>query len=133
MITQEQNERLTQTGPDTPAGKMLRMYWHAIGTLEDLVEEVIGEIYDETDRDLQAVRREDDGSLLLPGTFPVHDLPDLDVYLDHPPAGDYTTIAGLVICALGHLPTRTGETVTVDGWTAQVIAIERHAITSVRL
>ena len=36
MITKEQNERLTQTGPDTPGGKMLRMYWHAIGTLQDL-------------------------------------------------------------------------------------------------
>src|SRR5690606_4053354 len=43
-----------------------------IVTLEDLVEEVIGEIYDETDRDVLGVQREEDGSLLLPGTFPVH-------------------------------------------------------------
>ena len=104
-----------------------------IVTLEDLVEEVVGEIYDETDRDVQAVRREDDGSLLLPGTFPVHDLPDLGVYLERRPHGDYTTIAGLVITVLGHLPTQAGESVTVDGWTAQVTGVDRHAITSVRL
>lgn len=102
-------------------------------TLEDLVEEVIGEIYDETDRDLQAVEREEDGSLLLPGTFPVHDLPDLGVVLEHPPAGDYATIAGLVITVLGHLPSAVGESVTLEGWTAQVTAIERHAVTGVRL
>ena len=41
MITKEQNERLTQTGPDTPGGKMLRMYWHAIGTLEDLEKDPV--------------------------------------------------------------------------------------------
>lgn len=104
-----------------------------IVTLEDLVEEVVGEIYDETDRDVQAVHREADGSLLLPGTFPVHDLPDLGVYLERRPHGDYTTIAGLVITVLGHLPTQVGESVTVDGWTAQVTGVDRHAITGVRL
>jgi putative hemolysin len=104
-----------------------------IVTLEDLVEEVIGEIYDETDQEVPVARRVEDGSLLLPGIFPVHDLPDLGVHLDNPPAGDYTTIAGLVIAALGHLPTRAGETVPVDGWSAQVTAVERHAVTGVRL
>jgi len=41
VITQELNERLTQTGPDTPGGRMLRMYWHAIGTLDDLLKEPV--------------------------------------------------------------------------------------------
>jgi putative hemolysin len=104
-----------------------------IVTLEDLVEEVVGEIYDETDPDVQAVLREEDGSLLLPGTFPVHDLPDLGIYLERRPPGDYTTIAGLVIALLGHLPTQPGESVLVDGWTAVVTGVDRHAITSVRL
>src|SRR5690606_17151754 len=104
-----------------------------IVTLEDLVEEVVGEIYDETDRDVQAVRREEDGSLLVPGVFPVHDLPDLGVYLDRLPEGGYTTVAGLVLALLGHLPTQPGETVTVDGWSAEVVSVDHHAITSVRL
>jgi putative hemolysin len=55
------------------------------------------------------------------------------VVLERRPAGDYTTIAGLVIAVLGHLPTQPGETVALEGWTAQVTGVERHAITSVRL
>jgi putative hemolysin len=104
-----------------------------IVTLEDLVEEVVGEIYDETDRDVQAVRREEDGSLLLPGTFPVHDLPDVGVHLETRPDGDYTTVAGMVIALLKRLPTAPGDTVAVGDWAAQVTGIDRHAITSIRL
>lgn len=103
-----------------------------IVTLEDLLEEVVGEIYDEHDPDVQAVQHDRDGSLLLPGTFPVHDLPDLGVYVATRP-GDYTTVAGLVISLLGHLPTGTGETVAIDGWTIEVTAVDRHAVTAVRL
>jgi putative hemolysin len=94
---------------------------------------VIGEIYDETDREIAGVQREGDGSILLPGTYPVHDLPDLGVHLGHQPRGDYATIAGLVITLLGHLPTRPGETVSLDGWSAEVTAVDRHAVTGVRL
>jgi putative hemolysin len=104
-----------------------------IVTLEDLLEEVVGEIYDETDRDVQAVQRLDDGSLLVPGSFPVHDLSDIGVELEAPPDGDYTTIAGLVITVLGHLPTQPGEVVQLDGWTAQIEGLDRRAISSVRL
>jgi putative hemolysin len=38
-----------------------------------------------------------------------------------------------VIALLGHLPTQPGESVLVDGWTAVVTGVDRHAITSVRL
>lgn len=104
-----------------------------IVTLEDLVEEVIGEVYDETDRDVAEVRRQEDGSLLVPGGFPIHDLPDLGVDLERRPGGDYTTVAGLVIAMLGHLPTGPGEQVRVDGWIAEVTGVDGHAITGVRL
>ncbi|MFC4008552.1 hemolysin family protein [Nonomuraea purpurea] len=104
-----------------------------IVTLEDLLEEVVGEIYDETDRDTMNVRPEADGSLLLPGSFPVHDLPDLDVHLEDRPEGDYTTIAGLTLALLGRVPTAPGDRVAVGDWEVEIIAVERHAITRVRV
>jgi putative hemolysin len=104
-----------------------------IVTLEDLVEELVGEIYDETDRDVVQAVVEPDGSVLLPGTFPVHDLPDVGVDLDQRGDADYTTVAGMVLAHLGHLPTAPGESVRLDGWTAEVTDVERRAITRVRL
>jgi putative hemolysin len=100
-----------------------------IVTVEDLLEELVGEIYDEFDRDSQAIQREADGSLVLPGSFPIHDLPDLGITL---PEGPYTTVAGLVLDRLGHLPD-PGESVQVDGWQLEVLAVDHHAITRLRL
>jgi putative hemolysin len=104
-----------------------------IVTIEDLLEELVGEIYDDTDRDVASVQRGPDGSLLLPGTFPVHDLPDLGIDLEPLRDADYTTVAGLVIAHLGHLPTSPGESINFDGWTAHVTGVERRAVTGVRL
>ncbi len=104
-----------------------------IVTLEDLLEEVVGEIYDETDRDLIPVRRAADGSVVLPGTFPVHDLVDLEIEPARMPEGHYTTIAGLVLAALGRLPKRPGDVVHVSGWDFEVTAIRGNAITRVRI
>ncbi|MEV4806205.1 hemolysin family protein [Nonomuraea sp. NPDC049421] len=104
-----------------------------IVTLEDLLEEVVGEIYDETDRDVLQAVRESDGSVVVPGAFPVHDLPDIDVHLEERPEGDYTTVAGLVLTLLGHVPTAPGESVVTGGWRLQVLAVEGLAIVRVRL
>jgi 5,5'-dehydrodivanillate O-demethylase len=41
MLTKETNERLTQTGPSTPMGNLLRMYWHPVGTLTELEQEPV--------------------------------------------------------------------------------------------
>jgi 5,5'-dehydrodivanillate O-demethylase len=41
MITQEENERLTQVGPGTPMGNLLRRYWHPVGTLADLDQDPV--------------------------------------------------------------------------------------------
>jgi putative hemolysin len=102
-------------------------------TMEDLVEEIVGEIYDETDRDVQAVIREPDGALLMPGSFPIHDLPDIGFDGTGPDEGDYTTIAGMVLAALGHIPTEPGEIVELPEFTAEVVEVTGRAITRVRL
>jgi putative hemolysin len=104
-------------------------------TMEDLVEEIVGEIYDETDRDVAAVVREADGALLMPGAFPIHDLPDIGLH-DESHAhedGDYTTVAGMVLAVLGHIPTAPGEVVTLPEFTAEVVEVTGLAITRVRL
>ncbi|WP_333891560.1 hemolysin family protein [Mycolicibacterium gadium] len=104
-----------------------------IVTLEDLLEEIVGEIYDEADRDIWSVKAMPDGSLLLPGTFPIHDLPDVGVDRESMPKGDYTTVAGFVVAALGRIPTAPGDRVGLSDCTIEVTAVSRHAITGVRL
>ena len=100
-----------------------------IVTVEDLVEELVGEIYDETDRDLATVRYEDDGTIVLPGRFPVHDLGDVGIEL---PAGEYATIAGLVLDRLGRIPIAGDDTI-VDGWRVVVRSVLGRSITEVAL
>jgi len=100
-----------------------------IVTVEDLLEELVGEIYDEFDPDSSGIHREPDGSLVLPGSFPMHDLADLGISL---PEGPYTTVAGLALQRFGRVPD-VGETVEVDGWRLEVLAVERRAITRLRL
>src|SRR5690242_19826955 len=41
MTTQAENDRLTQIGPSTPMGNLLRRYWHPVGTEADLLEEPV--------------------------------------------------------------------------------------------
>jgi putative hemolysin len=98
-------------------------------TVEDLLEELVGEIFDEFDPDLGSVQRRQDGSIVLPGAFPVHDLPDLGVSL---PEGDYATVAGLILERLGRIPAE-GDAVDVDRWRLEVLAMDRNAIGRVQL
>ena len=101
-----------------------------IVTVEDLLEELVGEIYDETDQDILSVVTEADGAMLVPGRFPVHDLPDIEVTL---PDGPYSTVAGLVLHRLGRIPDGPGDVVAVDGWLLEVVAVDGRVITQVRL
>ena len=96
-----------------------------IVTVEDLVEELVGEIHDETDREVAGAVREHDGSVVLPGRVPIHDLPSLGIEL---PEGSYQTVAGLVLDRLGHIP-EPGDHVTVAGWRLEVTAMQRRVVT----
>ena len=108
------------------------MGWiEGIVSLEDLLEEIVGEIYDETDSDIRTVQRHDDGSMTMPGTYPVHDLSDLGLELHDPPQGDYVTVAGLLLAVLGYIPQEAGERVDFGSWTAEVTETNRRTITRV--
>lgn len=104
-----------------------------IVTLEDLLEEIVGEIYDEADSDTMGIQPAEDGSIILPGTFPIHDLVDLGVPIDSSDTRDYTTIAGLVLMNLGRIPDAPGDLVELKGWVIEVLEVDHHALTLVRL
>src|SRR5690606_34105504 len=96
-----------------------------------LVEEIVGEIYDETDRDVVAVRHEADGGLVVSGRFPIHDLEDIGVF--GIPEGDYVTVAGLILERLGRIPHRPGDRVEIAGRTFEVTAVGARTIVEVRI
>ena len=83
-----------------------------IVTIEDLLEELVGEIHDEYDRDVRDVVRAADGTVTLTGRFPLHDLVDVlpDVPTELLVDIDAVTVAGLVTDLLERLP-RSGDEV----------------------
>jgi CBS domain containing-hemolysin-like protein len=96
-------------------------------TLEDLIEEIVGEIFDEFDHtDVDAaVRVTADGHLSVPGDLPIEELNDR--YNLRLSAGDYITVAGLVLSGFGQIPS-VGQHITVDDVTFHVTAMDRQRI-----
>jgi CBS domain containing-hemolysin-like protein len=97
-----------------------------IVTLEDLVEEIVGEVADEHDpTGPELARRAGDGSWELSGLLRIDEVADRTGF--RAPGGPYDTVAGLVLDRLGHLP-KPGESVEVDGWELTVAAMDDHRI-----
>ncbi len=88
-----------------------------VATVEDVIEEIVGEIDDERDRG-PAVDERPDGRLIVRGHVPIEDLADHGVELIDETV---TSIGGLVFTRLGRLP-RAGDRITVDGWALTVEA-----------
>ncbi|MBT95280.1 MAG: hypothetical protein CL431_04850 [Acidimicrobiaceae bacterium] len=81
-------------------------------TLEDLIEEVVGEIVDEFDIEPPMIERLGNGKLRVNGRA---DLDDLDAILEIDlPEGDWSTVGGLIFNTLGHVPD-VGETIELNG------------------
>jgi len=98
-------------------------------TLEDLLEEVVGDIYDEYDVVRPAVERTIGGELILDGRLSIDEASDaLGVDL---PEGEYDSVAGLLYARLGMVP-RPGDEIDVDGITLTVDELDGHRITRVR-
>lgn len=95
-------------------------------TLEDILEQIVGEIQDEHDVDeVQPVQQFPDGHWVVEGGVP---LADLEVELDHDfEREDVATVGGLVLAELGRVP-RTGETTEIDGWRVVVEMVVRRRI-----
>jgi CBS domain containing-hemolysin-like protein len=102
-------------------------------TLEDLIEEIVGEIFDEFDQNQRAavVQATAEGHLSVPGDMPIAELNE-QYHLTFPEDG-YVTVAGLVLAALEHVPV-VGEHVQVQDVTFRVtqmdhLRIERLEVT----
>lgn len=101
-----------------------------IVTLEDMVEEIVGEIHDEHEPD-RDFRQEPDGSYVVSGSFDLGRLSDL---LDFQPQQDpeSTTVGGLVTEWLGHVPA-VGEETERDGILIRVLAANDRRVDQVRV
>ena len=99
-------------------------------TLEDILEEIVGDISDEHDIDIQGVRQEADGSVVVDGSVPIRDLNRaLDWSL---PDEEATTIAGLVIHESKTIPEER-QAFTFYGKRFTVMKRERNRITKLRI
>lgn len=97
-------------------------------TIEDLLEEIVGEIYDEYDVEHPAVERLEDGSLRLDARMTVREASEL--MGTELPTGDFDTLAGLLYDRLGSVP-RVGDGFSHEGWRILVDALEGHRIMKV--
>jgi putative hemolysin len=100
-------------------------------TIEDIVEEIVGEIADEFDPDYRYIERVGEGEWLVDGRLPVTDARD-KLGLDMPEAEEYDTLAGWVLCVLGHIPV-VGEHVTVGEAEVRVQLVRRRRIARLRV
>ena len=101
-----------------------------IVTLEDVVEEIVGDIEDEHDRTPASVERLPDGSYWVAARTNIDELNEaLDWTL---PKRDYETIAGLVLSTLGRIP-RTGEEFQVPGYTITVLEADSRRVMAVKI
>ncbi|MHC1547823.1 HlyC/CorC family transporter [Phyllobacterium sp. K27] len=99
-------------------------------TLEDILEEIVGDIADEHDIDVQGVRPQPDGSILVDGSVPIRDLNRaLDWNL---PDAEATTIAGLVIHETQSIP-KEKQAYTFHGKRFTIIKREKNRITKLRI
>ncbi|WP_026460707.1 hemolysin family protein [Schaalia suimastitidis] len=98
-----------------------------IVTLEDVVEEIVGEVADEHDHRRLGIRTRPDGSLLIPGTLrPDELLHRQGIAL--PDDGPWDTIAGLVMTRLGAVPT-VGDTIVEAGYRIEVAQVQGRRVT----
>jgi CBS domain containing-hemolysin-like protein len=99
-------------------------------TMEDLAEELVGDIVDEHDPVEVTLRAVGERCWVVPGSWRIDEIErDTDVVL---PDGEYDTIAGLVMDRLGRVPV-TGDVVELDGATLHVLDMRRRQVLSVRM
>jgi CBS domain containing-hemolysin-like protein len=101
-----------------------------IVTIEDLLEEIVGDIQDEYDKEEPEVERQDDNTFLLDARLSIDRLGALfDTELE---VEDVDTVGGLIASMLGRIPSQGDEVSLSEGIVLQVLSLEGHAIRRVR-
>src|SRR5512139_128620 len=116
----------------TPFALVVDEYGEVEGlvTLEDILEEIVGDITDEHDVAMPGVRRQPDGSVNVDGAVPIR---DLNRVMDwNLPDKEATTIAGLVIHEARSIP-EVGQSFTFHGFRFRVLRRARNRITALRI
>ncbi len=102
-----------------------------IVTLEDLVEEIVGDVRDEHDRqEVSQIQSLGEQSWIISGLLRADELADATGFVM--PEGDYETVAGLVLERLGRIPS-IGDVIELDGWRLTVTRMDRRRIADLRL
>lgn len=104
-----------------------------IVTMEDVIEELVGEIFSENQQDTMAlVHKEADGSALINASIAVRDVNRaLDIEL--PDDGDWSTLGGLVMAVAGHMPTMGERLQLPNGIVLEVVDASPRHVRTVRL
>jgi CBS domain containing-hemolysin-like protein len=98
-------------------------------TMEDIAEELVGDIHDEHDRRERRPVRTRDGRILAPALVRPDQLAEYGVDL---PEGEYETLGGLIMDRLGRLPV-TGDVVEQEGWRLRVTSTDGRRVREVEL
>jgi putative hemolysin len=99
-------------------------------TLEDLIEEIVGEIQDEYDDESALIQKEEDGSYLVKGHTGLEDLSEM---LHYPfESSDMDSVGGLILSLAGRFPDE-GQRIPYGHWEFQVLEVEDHRIKLVRV
>jgi CBS domain containing-hemolysin-like protein len=100
-------------------------------TLEDLIEEIVGDVRDEHDRgEVSPVRPLGKDSWMVSGLLREDEVVDATGF--HMPEGEYETLAGLVLSRLGRIP-EVNDEVRIDGWRITVMRMDRHRVAELRV
>jgi len=100
-------------------------------TLEDVVEEVVGELQDPYDEEEYHISKKDDNILIIDGAIKIYDLEE-NIEIEFPDNREYDTLAGFILSELGNIPIE-GEMVEYNNFVFKVVNIESNRIDKIEI